>query len=169
MEKSQPILTYSLSFLILALIFKFLGVINLANEEILSYTFIFYGLSSVYASMGKNKKLRLFIGSVVFLIGIIFFVMIYFDIFYSSKIIFPSTLLILGISSLMLFLDNTKDKAVLFISLIFILIGIVYSVSVGMMRLDSFIFSFYHILLKYWIIILIAIIIVAAIRREDKK
>ncbi|MCL5030418.1 MAG: hypothetical protein M1480_15510 [Bacteroidetes bacterium] len=151
------------------MIFKFLGVINLANEEILSYTFIFYGLSSVYASMGKGKKLRLFIGTAVFLIGIILFIMIYFDMFYSPKIIFPSTLLILGISSLMLFLDNTKDKAVLFISLIFILIGIVYSVSVGMLRLNSFIFSFYHILLKYWIIILIAIIIVAAIRREDKK
>ncbi len=169
MEKSQPILTYSLSFLILAMLFKMLRIIDLGNEEILAYTFIFYGISSVYVSMGMNKRLRLFIGTVVFLIGIIFFVLVYFDIFYSSKIIFPSALLILGISSLMLFLDNTDDKAILFISLIFILLGIVYSASIGMMRLGSFLFSFYHIILKYWIIILITVIIVVIVKREDKK
>ena len=148
---------------------KFLGLIDLANEEILSYTFIFYGLSSVYVSIGRNKKLRLFIGSVVFLIGIVFFIFIYFDIFYSTKIIFPSVLLIFGISLLMMFIDNPADKAILFISLIFILLGIVFSMSVGTMRINSFLFSFYHILLKYWIVILIAVVIIMAIRREEKK
>ena len=166
LKKTQPILTYSLSFLLLAIIFKFLGLINLENEEILSYVFIFYGISSVYVSFGNNSKFRLFIGSIVFLFGIIFFIFNYFEIFYSTKIIFPSALLILGISSLMLYFDNTKEKVILYISLIFILLGIVFSASVGTMRLGSFLSSVYNILLKYWIVILIAMIIVLAIKRD---
>ncbi len=167
LKKSQPILTYSLSFILLALIFKFLGLINLANEEILSYTFIFYGISSVYISFGKNNKLRLFVGTTVFLVGIIFFIFNYFEIFYSTKIIFPSALLILGISSLMLYIDNIKDKVVLYISLILILAGIVFTASAGTMHLGSFLSSVINILFKYWIVILIAAIIFMAIRRDD--
>ena len=94
MNKPRSILTYTLSFLILAVIFKLIGFLRVNNEEILAYTFIFYGISSVYLSMGKDKKFRVFLGTVVFLIGIIFFVLNNFDITNLSRIIFPSVILI---------------------------------------------------------------------------
>ncbi len=169
MLKQQPILIYSLIFLIISLILKFFGFIYFDNYELLAYAFIFYGISSVYISFGKNKRLQLFIGTAVFLIGIIFFLVSNFDIFNLSSLIFPSALLILGIGSWMLFLDNTDDKAIFFISIIFILLGIVYSVSVGSLRAVSFINSIASITLKYWVVALILIFIVIILKREDKK
>jgi hypothetical protein len=169
MNKSQPILTYTLSFLILAVIFKIIGLLIVNNEEILAYTFIFYGISSVYLSLGRNKKFRVFLGAVVLLIGIILFIINNFDIISLSKIIFPSIILILGIGCLMLYIDNTNDKAILYASLIFILIGLIYSMSFGTMKFGFFIYSIYHIILKYWIIVIIAVIIFTAIKRDEKS
>ncbi len=169
MVKPQPILIYALIFLIITLILKLFGLLNVDNNQLLAYTFIFYGISSVYISFGRNKRLQLFIGTVIFLIGIVFFLISNFDIFNSSHLIFPSTLLILGISCWMLFLDNTDDKAVLFISIIFILLGIIYSISVGAMRVGSFLNSILSIASKYWAIVLITFIIILLLRREDKK
>jgi hypothetical protein len=169
MNKSQPILTYTLSFLILAVIFKIIGLLNLNNEEILAYTFIFYGISSVYLSLGRDKKFRIFLGTVVFLIGIILFVLNNFDINNISKIIFPSILFILGIGFLMLYLDNINDKAMLYISLIFILTALVYSITIGSMKLGLFIYSIHHVILKYWIVAIIALIIFTAINYDEKS
>lgn len=169
MIKLQPILIYALAFLIISLILKLFGLIYLDNIELLAYTFIFYGISSVYVSFGNNKRFQLFIGTTAFLIGIIFFLVSNFDIFNSSSLIFPSALLILGICSWMLFLDNTDDKAVLFISIIFILLGVIYSISVGTLRIGSFLNSIFSITIKYWIVALITLIIIILLKRDDNS
>jgi hypothetical protein len=167
MNKSQSILSYSFSFLVLAVILKLTGLLRVNNEEILAYTFIFYGISSVYLSLGRNKKFRIFLGTVVFLVGIIFFVINNFDIISISKIIFPSIILILGVAFLMLYIDNTNDKAILYVSLFFILSGLIYAISIGSMRPVYFIYSAYQIALKYWVIAIIAVIIFIAIKRGN--
>jgi|WetSurMetagenome_2_1015567.scaffolds.fasta_scaffold537499_2 hypothetical protein len=168
MNKSQSVLTYTLSFLILAVVLKVFGLLSVNNEEILAYTFIFYGISSVYSSLGKDKKFRLFLGTVVFLIGIVFFILNNFDITSLSRIIFPSIILILGAGCFMLYIDNTNDKAILYASLFFVLIGITYSIIFGPVKFGIFVFSLYQIILKYWIVITIAAIIFISINREDK-
>lgn len=167
--KQQIILIYSVTLLILALLFNLLGIINISNYEILAYTFAFYGLSTVYISMGENKKLRLFVGSSVFLIGIDFLVISRFDIFNISGIIFPSILLILGISTFILFLDNTNDKAIFFISIIFILLGLIYSASIGSLGLISFINSLISLFSKYWIVAIILLAVFILIRRTKEE
>ncbi|MDR3625859.1 MAG: hypothetical protein P4L45_03455 [Ignavibacteriaceae bacterium] len=169
MNKSQPILSYTFSFLIIAVILKITGLLRVNNEEILAYTFILYGIGSVYLSLGKDKKFRIFLGTAAFLVGIIFFIINNFDIISISKIIFPSIILILGIACLMLYIDNTNDKTILYISLFFILSGLIYSMSIGSMRPAYFIYSAYQIVLKYWIIVIIAAIIFIAINRGNKN
>ena len=164
--RPQPILIYTVSFLVLALFFNIVGIINLDNYEILAYTFIFYGLATVYLSMGNNKKLQVFLGSAVFLIGIDFMVISNFDIFNSSGIIFPSTLLILGISSFILYLDNTEDRAIFFVSLIFILFGLIYSISVGSLGIISFLKSLIALVKDYWIVPVIAFIVFVLLGRK---
>jgi len=168
MIKTQPIIIYALAFLIISLVLKLFGFIYLDNIELLAYTFIFYGISSVYVSFGNNKRFQLFIGTTAFLIGIVFFLISNFDIFNSSGLIFPSVLLILGIGSGMLFLDNTDDKAILFVSIIFVLLGIIYSASVGSLKFLSFINSIVSITDKYWVVALITLVIIILLRRENK-
>ncbi len=164
--RPQPILIYTVLFLVLALFFNIVGIINLDNYEILAYTFIFYGLATVYLSMGNNKKLQVFLGSAVFLIGIDFMVISNFDIFSSSGIIFPSTLLILGISSFILYLDNTEDRAIFFVSIIFILFGLIYSISVGSLGIISFLKSLFALVKDYWVVPVIAFIVFVLLGRK---
>ncbi len=169
MANRHSILSYALSFLLLAYVIKLLGFIDFSTLEIFAYTFIFYGISQVYLSMGNDKKLALFVGSAIFLLGVEFFLIDNFDINSTSSIIFPSALLILGISSLMLFLDNTSDKAIMFISLIFILLGIIYSTNVGSMRFGNFFDALFQLFTRYWLIFILALVIIFIISREKKS
>ena len=169
MSNKTPILSYALSFLLVVYLLKLLDIADFSVMEILSYTFVFYGVSAVYTSMGRNKKLALFVGSAVFLVGIVFFLIENFDIINTTGIIFPATLLILGASSLMLYFDNTEDKAIMLIALVFILLGIVYSISVGSMRFSSFFSSLFHLTVKYWIIIVLSLVIIFVISRNKKE
>ncbi len=167
--KQQQILIYSVTFLILALLCNIVGIINVDNYEILAYTFSFYGLSTVYASMGHNKKLQLFWGSSIFLVGIDFLIISRFDVFNTSGIIFPSILFILGISSFILFIDNPDDKAILLISVIFTLLGLIYSTSVGNLRIMSFINSLISFVTGYWIMLIIVVVVFLVIRRKEEE
>lgn len=167
--KQQPILIYSVTFLILAILFNLIGIINVGNYEILAYTFSFYGLSTVYASMGHNKKLQLFWGSSIFLIGIDFLIVSRFDVFNTSGIIFPSILFILGISCFILFIDNIDDKAILFVSIIFVLLGLIYSTSIGNLRIMSFIDSLISLISGYWIMLIIVLLVFIVIRRKEEE
>ncbi len=166
MSNKHSLLSYALSFLLLAYVAKLLGFVDLSTLEILAYTFIFYGVSQVYLSMGNNRKLALFLGSAIFLLGVEFFLVENFDITSTTSVIFPSALLILGISSFMLFLDNTGDKAIMFIALIFILLGIIYSTNVGSMRLGNFFAALIQLFSKYWLIFVLALVIIFIISRE---
>jgi len=165
----HTILSYALSFLLLAYLVKLLGFVDFSTMEILSYTFVFYGISQVYISMGNERKLALFLGSAIFLLGTEFFLLDSFDIISTSSVIFPSALLILGISSFMLYIDNTDDKAILFISLIFILLGVIYSVSVGSMRFGNFFTALFQLVAKYWIIFILALVIIFMISKGKKS
>ena len=169
MTYKHSLLSYALSFLLLAYAIKLLGFVDFSTLEILAYTFIFYGVSQVYLSMGNDKKLALFLGSAIFLLGVEFFLLDNFDITSTSSIIFPSALLILGIGSLMLFLDNTGDKAIMFISLIFILLGIIYSTNVGSMRFGNFFTALFQLFSRYWLIFVLSLVIIFFISREKKS
>ncbi len=169
MTNKHSILSYALSFLLIAYAAKLLGIVDFSVLEILAYTFIFYGISQVYLSMGSDKKLALFLGSAIFLIGIEFFLVDNFDVTSTASIIFPSALLILGISSFMLFLDNTSDKAIMFISLIFILLGIIYSTNVGSMRPGNFFTALVQLFAKYWFIFLLSLVIILIISKGRNK
>ncbi len=162
----QSILIYLLTFLALSIILKLLGIIDFDNTEIWGYGLIFYGTSLVYISFGNNQRGRLFIGSIIFLIGLFLFIISKFEFFSVSTLIMPSLLLIFSISFFMLFLDNLREKSPLLISLILFIAGTVYTIFNGEISLPSFINSTAQITLDYWPVVLITIGIILIIHRE---
>ena len=162
----QSILIYLLTFLALSIILKLLGIIDFDNYEIWGYGLIFYGISLVYISFGNNQRGRLFIGSIIFLIGLLLFIISKFEFFSVSTLILPSLLLIFSISFLMLFLDNLKERSLILISLAFFIAGTIYTLFNGEISLLSFLNSVKQITLSYWPVILIAAGIILIIQRE---
>lgn len=169
MRKQVPILIYILTFLVLSMSLKLAGIIDFDNTEIFGYTFVFYGISTVYISLGKNKGISVFLGSAVFSAGIVMLVISGFDILQPSSVYFPSFLFILGIGSFMLFVDRTEDKIFLLIAIIFALLGMIFTFTQGSPDISSFLDSLEKIVLNYWEVILLSLLILLLLKRDQKE
>ena len=121
MFKNQSIIVYLLVFTALSVLLKIVGLINSSFIELASYALIFYGVGTVYVSMGKNKKNLLFIGAASFLVGIELFIISNYDILKLSHIVLPSIFFILGTAFLVLFIDDLSNNLLLAISVIFLI------------------------------------------------
>ncbi|HED36754.1 MAG TPA: hypothetical protein ENI76_00685 [Ignavibacteria bacterium] len=169
MEKHQPLITYLLTFIVFAIFLKLLGIIDFANSEILGYALIFYGISSVYLSLEENYKLFLFTGTIAFLIGVVLFLINYFSFYHLSAIIVPALLFILGISFLMLFINDKSYIIGLLLFIIFSIIGLLLTIKQGTISLISFLRSIVDIFNVYWSILIAIMVILFVIKRSNRK
>ena len=155
MEKHQSIISYLLTLLLLLILLKIIGIIHIHNLELLGYVFIFFGLSYVFNSFGNSRKGVLFTSTVIFLVGLVLFIISNFEIQQLSKLIIPSSLMIIGIGLLMTYIDGDQLTFVFILSLLFIAAGIIMTITHGEITFRSFISSFIGITAKYWPILLI--------------
>jgi len=163
----QPVLTYIAVFFLLSIILKLFGIIDYTAGEIIGYAFIFYGLTLVYTTMGKNKKLVLFIGSSLFLAGVFLFIVNNFQLTDSSNLIFSALILIPGISFLILFIDDFSSKTFLYLSAAFTLFGLFITINSGSPSFTSFFSSIFYVALKYWPVVIIVAGIILIIKRDE--
>ncbi len=150
------------------LLLNYFGFVNIGELKIISIFLMLYGLISVYALFGSERKGGIFFGSVCFLTGVMMFVSATCEILGKSKIALPSMLLITGSSFLMLFIDNNREKAFLIIASILIFAGIFTTYFFESIKI---IFTANRIalqILEYWhIIFIIAGIGVLLNKRKD--
>lgn len=158
-----------MTFLALSFILKFLNVINVSFAELTGYALIFYGINLVYISFSKSRRVVLFSGTLLFLIGLILFLVNNFEFSDANEIIFPSILFIFGICFLMLFLDDTSKKNSLIISLTFMFTGSLVTTIVGEITISSFFNTVIIIVSSYWPVALIVIGIILLIHRDEKE
>ncbi len=169
MKNNQPILIYLLTFLALSIILKLFGIINIESTELIGYALIFYGISLVYNSFGQNRVGILFTGATLFLVGLLLFLLSNFNFNDKKDIIFPSVLFILGINFLMLFFDDPAKKNFLAISATLILSGIITTSFLGTITFQSFLLTIADIAFKYWPVLLVAVLLLVILQRDNRK
>lgn len=169
MRTYQSLFTYLLLFLSLSLLLKFFGFISLSSGEIIGYAFIFYGISDVYLSLGRNRRVSLFFGTVFFFVGIVLYVLNNFLIFWGPSLLLPSLFLIPGFAYLMLCIDNPANKKFLVFGIILTLTGFILTMINGQFNLSSFYNSVLRVSSIYWQVVLVAAIILILISFEEKK
>jgi len=169
LTNTQPILVYLLFFLALSLVLKLFGIIDVTGSELLGYAFIFYGITMVYTSFGRNQQIVLFFGSSLFLTGLLLFLINNFEFTDDYYIIFPAVLLIIGINFLMLYLDNPDKKNFLAIALTAIVSAVAVTIILGSITFGNFITSLGNIASKYWPVIIIAVGLLILLSREFKR
>lgn len=155
MDKHQYIITNLLILLLLIVFLKITGIIHIQNIELLSYMFIFFGLSYAFNSFGKNRPGLLFTSTVIFLFGIILFIISTFEILEPSHLVLPAILLIIGIGFLIVWIDGEMKNQILILSFIFLLSGIILIILKRSLSLRSFGVSLVDMTLKYWPVLLI--------------
>lgn len=116
MRNNQSTLGLVFILILLAYILKLFGIITLSTGKIISYAFLLYGIVSVYLTLGTHRRAGLFLGTSIFLTGVVLFIIAYFDIIQPGVLVLPSLLFILGIGFLMLFFDDYSNRVFLYTS-----------------------------------------------------
>jgi hypothetical protein len=149
------ILTLIFLFIIVSVILNISGLTEIGPNEFTGYIMIFYGIATVYTSFGEENKFLIFIGSVIFLSGIVISLPSHFDFIKPLNIFVPSSILIAGISLFIVYFDNTKNRAVLFASLILTIAGLIFILGARQIQFAVFGESFLKIIEVYWPVLLI--------------
>jgi hypothetical protein len=132
------------------------------------YALVFYGMGTVYVSMGKSKRSMLFIGSVAFLAGVLLFITSNYDFVKLTNIVLPSIFFILGTAFLILFIDDSTNKLLLIISAIFFVAGIFFFTKLADFNIGDFLKSALSITLRYWIIVVIVTAIILLLKKNSR-
>ncbi|MEI7812188.1 MAG: hypothetical protein WCJ01_07155 [Ignavibacteria bacterium] len=116
----RSMLNYIFIFSVFAFTLKFFGIITVSLTLVISCVFLIFGLFSVYLTIDTHQRAELFLGTAIFLTGIVLFVTQHFSIIQPGMLVFPSVLFILGAGFLMLFINNRLNIVFLSASLILI-------------------------------------------------
>jgi len=123
-------------------------------KSVLEYLFLFWGVVLVLTSMNDNSRGLLFLGSLIFMAGIVLLVINEFEILNPLKIVLPSVLLSFGAAFFLLFVQNHKEKVFLFTSIILFGISILLIVLLKDHQLYNIANRVSFLILEFWPILL---------------
>ena len=156
MKHSQiTILTFLLLFIVVSIILNISGITEIDSKELWGYGLIFYGIATVYTSFGGKNKFLIFIGSVIFLSGIVISLPAHFDFVRPLNIFIPSSVLIIGISLLIVYLDDTQNRSILLASIILIASGVFFIFAARQLQIVIYWESVLKIIEVYWPVLLV--------------
>ena len=111
---NKLLVIYLLTFLALLIFLRAIGVINISNSELIGYGLMIYGLSLFYSSFIVRGKLFLFIGTGIFLSGVVFFLIGNFELWNIDQLLIPASLFIFSISFFMVYLFDWSHKSMMY-------------------------------------------------------
>jgi len=167
--RNNLILIYLLIFVSILIFLRALGVIHISNDELLGYVLIIYGLSLFYSSFISDRKIFLFIGSTIFLIGIIFFLLSNFQFQNTHDFILPAIIFIFSISSLMVYLSDTTQKISVYTAIILCAMGVGAMVLVIENGITGYFANIVFITEIYWPMFIILIVVIMLVNRDSKQ
>jgi hypothetical protein len=156
-------------FIVISIISKFIGLFNFSWTELFAYISMFWGMSMFYYSYLKQYKFGIFSGAVLFQIGSALLSLALFELYQPAKIFIPAILSIVGTSLLLAnFLEST-NKFTVILGFVFVIMGIILIIFRGNLTWGLFIESVYNLLKKFWLIILILVIIISLVVIDFKS
>ena len=160
---------YLITFLAALIFLRAIGIINVSDSELIGYGLMIYGLSLFYSSYIKRRKLLLFIGTGIFLSGVLFFLIGNFELWNIDQLLIPASLFIFSISFFMVYLADMPKKNMLYLALILFTAGIGAMALVSKTGIDGYFENAVLITRIYWPVIIILFFIVALVNKNEKQ
>jgi hypothetical protein len=153
-------------FIIGSFLLSIFKVISITLTEILSYSLLIIGIALVYGETLRQKRLTVFLGSVIFLLGVYFLVSENFNLNISEVMSIP-LILIIGGSGLLVLHTSTSTKIIfLIVSIIFISTGLTLFIIYSHWSLGLFYQSLLPIVNILWPLIIILVLLVLLLRNK---
>ena len=146
-------------FIIVSFLLSLLNIISITLSDILSYSLLIIGVALVYGESIRQNRLTVFIGSVIFLLGVYFLVSENFDLNISEAVSIPIILIFAGSGLLILHLSTSTKIIFLMISVLLLSAGMTLFILNSRWNIGSFFQSFLPVLNFLWPVIIIVILI----------
>ncbi|MCK9210845.1 MAG: hypothetical protein M0P61_08435 [Ignavibacteriaceae bacterium] len=165
----NQLIKYGLLFLLLPIILQLFGFIEVSLFSMFSFASFFIGLTIFYYSFGTKNFLAVFFGSGIFFTGVFSFLIKSFLLDITFPLIVAGSIYITGFSLLMVFIENAKKRSVLYVSGFLIFTATMVSLFAGNLKLRSFFASLPEVLIRYWLLLLMAVITVLLLYFEQRQ
>lgn len=126
------------------------GFVRIDSAGVTAYSFLVFGIASVYMNMNSGRKWILFVSACIFFTGVELFVLEKFEIIGSGSIIFPSLLMIPGLGFLMVFIDQPQHRKEIVYSIVLICLSALIIIFYRSVQLISLINSVFTELRDYY-------------------
>lgn len=146
-------------FIIVSFLLSVFNLISITLTDILSYSLLIIGIALVYGETIRQNKISVFLGSIIFLLGVYFLVSENFNLNISEGMSIPIILIFAGSGLLVLYISSSTKIIFLIISIIFLSAGLTLFIVKTHLSLSSFFQSVLPILNFLWPVLIIFILI----------
>ncbi|MBE0571626.1 MAG: hypothetical protein IH618_08800 [Ignavibacteriaceae bacterium] len=147
-------------FIIVSFFLSIFKTISMAFADILAYSLIIIGIALVYGESIRQNRLSVFLGSIIFLVGVYFLVSENFELTNSVGISIPVIIILAGSGLLVLHISTSTNRIFLIISIILLTAGLTLLLMNSHWSIGSFIQSLLPVLNFLWPALIILMLIV---------
>jgi hypothetical protein len=146
-------------FIIVSFLLSLFNILSITFTDILSYSLLIIGIALVYGESIRRNRLSVFLGSVIFLLGVYFLISENFNLNVSEVTSIPIILIFAGSGLLILHISTSTKNIFLIISILLLSAGMTLFIVNSHWNISSFIQSFLPVLNFLWPVIIILILI----------
>ena len=147
-------------FIIVSFLLSIFKVIDLTLTDILSYSLLVIGIALVYGESIRQNRLSIFLGSIIFLLGVYFLISENFELSNRDGMSVPIILIFAGTGLSVLHISTKAKKIFLIISIILLTAGLTLLIVNSHWSISSFFYSLLPVLNFLWPALIILILIV---------
>ena len=162
--KLNDLALITILFIIISFVLSAFDVIPIEITDILAYSLLVIGIALVYSETIRQNRLSVFVGSIIFLIGVYFLISENFNLNISDDFYIPLILIFGGSGLLILHIATGAQKIFFYLSLIFLSAGIAIIIANSNWSLKVFYLSFLPVLNYLWPIAIIFLVLIYLMR-----
>lgn len=153
-------------FIIISFLLSIFRIISITLIDILSYSLLIIGIALVYSESIRQNRLSVFLGSIIFLLGVYFLVSENFNLNIKEDMSIPIILIFAGSALLVLHISTSTKIIFLVISILLISAGIALFIVNSHWNIESFLLSVLPTLNFLWPVLIIIIVLALLLRNK---
>ncbi len=151
-------------FIVISFLLSFFGIISLTLMDTLSYSMLIVGISLVYGETIRQNRILVFLGSVIFLLGVYFLVSGNFNLTLGEGMSLPIILIFAGSGLLVLHISTSTKMIFLLLSVLFLSAGLTLFIVNSHLKVGSFFQSLTLVFNILWPVVIIIAVLVFLLR-----
>lgn len=153
-------------FIIVSFFLSIFKIIPITLTDILSYSLLVLGIALVYGESLRQNRLTVFLGSIIFLLGVYFLISENFNLNISGGTSISLILILAGSGLLVLHISTSTKIIFLIISIIFLSAGLILLIVYSHWSFGSFLLSVLPILNYLWPVLIILFVLVILLKNK---